>query len=134
MKTYPFQQWSGDGSSTERNDCTVKALSLMLPDKSYQRAYDILHKAGRMPGKRFNFRKWLYEQKEFAVTIIHFNNEKGNRMTPAKFCQQYKAGNYILRIDKHVFAVIDGVVHDTSPIRRPGCRVSYAARFEGIND
>lgn len=134
MKTYPFQQWSGDGSSTEKNDCTVKALSLMLPDKSYQRAHEILQKAGRKDRKRFNFANWLFWQKEFAVTIYNYDNEKGNRMTPVKFCQQNKTGKYILKTRGHVFAVIDGVIHDTSPIRRPGCRVSYAAKFEDTND
>lgn len=53
---------------------------------------------------------------------LSFPAVKGERrMNPATFCETYTQGRYICRVAKHVFAVIDGVVHDEIENRPDRC-------------
>jgi hypothetical protein len=42
-------------------------------------------------------------------------------MTPVQFCAEHPEGVHICKTAKHVFAVIEGVVHDDAPVRDDRC-------------
>ena len=101
--------------SRQQNDCTVRALALAV-DISYDEAYDILKEAGRKCGAGFHFKDWVTtaQVNNCKFEWISFPATKGERrMNPQKFCNTFPSGKYIARVAKHVFCVIDGVVHDT---------------------
>lgn len=103
----------------QKNDCTVRALALVLGTQ-YDDAYDRLKDAGRGCGERFDMVRWL-ERQDWAKKIC-FPAVKGQpRMNPAEFCRRYPSGTFVCRVAKHVFAVIDGVVMDDSPVRADRC-------------
>lgn len=128
---YPWVLSDGGRSqskrSAQKNDCTVRALAIArgLP---YDEAYDILKDAGRKCSRGFDFVRWIATQP--WATKIAFPAAKGQRrMTPAQFCIDHPRGTFILRVSKHVFAVVDGVVHDTFENRPDRC-VYTAFRVE----
>lgn len=101
------------------NDCTVKALAIaaLIP---YDYAYDLLKANGRKSHRGFALPRWLDEQT--WCDRLSFPAVKGERrMNPATFCQTFTSGRYICRVAKHVFAVIDGVVHDEFENRPDRC-------------
>lgn len=112
--SYPYV-FNDAGRSTskrprQKNDCTVRAFALTR-GIAYDEAYDILKAAGRKCATSFNFGAWIKDQ-PFARKIS-FPAVKGNpRMNPPEFCRNFAKGRYIVRTAKHVFAVIDGFVHD----------------------
>lgn len=112
--SYRWVMTDGGRSTSKRprqkNDCTCRALAIAL-NISYDAAYDMLHEAGRKCSRGFKFSDWVAKQ-PFA-TKISFPAVKGQRrMNPASFTAQFPTGVYICKVAKHVFAVIDGVVHD----------------------
>lgn len=103
----------------QKNDCTVRALALSR-GMPYDEAYDRLKLAGRGCGERFDLGRWLDDQ-DWA-TKIPFPAVKGQpRMNPVEFCRLYPVGTFVLRVSKHVFTVIDGVVIDDMPVRGDRC-------------
>lgn len=123
MVSVAFQQTDAGRAKSRRprqkNDCTVRALALAR-SLHYDAAYDDLKKAGRGCSERFDMARWLNGQ-EWAKKLP-FPAVKGQpRMNPAEFCRRYLSGTYICRSAKHVFAVIDGVVMDDSPVRADRC-------------
>jgi len=107
----------------QQNDCTVRAVALAfkLP---YDEAYELMAKAGRKSWQGIHFRSWADQHPHLKRKS--FPAVKGqSRMNPAKFCSEFKIGHWIAQTAKHVFAVIDGVVLDTSSPRPNRC--IYAA-------
>lgn len=124
MKAQTFIQTDGGRKSAgikDRNDCTVRALALAT-GTSYEEAHSALAEDDRQIGKGHDFKGWLYRlawqgknYHGFIFDWVAFKAERGNsRMTRERFCREYPTGTYILREAKHVFAVIDGVAHDTA--------------------
>lgn len=123
LLSYPFETSDAGRSQSKRpkqsNDCTVRAVAIAL-ELPYDEAYDLLALAGRKCTSRFDIVKWLKEQ-PWAEKLA-FPAVKGERrMNPAKFCATYTTGRYICRVAKHVFAVVDGVVYDTTENRPDRC-------------
>lgn len=121
--SYSLQETDAGRSLSKRpkqsNDCTVRALALArsLP---YDAAYDLLAAVGRKSWRGFALDEWLKSQS--WATKMAFPAIKGQRrMNPATFCQQFPKGIFICRVAKHVFTVIDGVVHDTFASRPDRC-------------
>lgn len=123
MHTETFIQTDGGKKAAgfkEKNDCTVRALALAT-GTSYAEAHVALADDDRRTGKGHDFKGWLYrlawQEKSYHGFIFDwfaFKAVRGeSRMTRDKFCREYPVGAYILREAKHVFAVIDGVAHDT---------------------
>ena len=103
----------------QRNDCTVRALALAC-GVTYDEAHDTLMNAGRLVGKRFIMSKWL--DKQPWARKIPFPALKGQkRMTPPVFVDRFPTGLFICKVAKHVFTVIDGVVHDEFKNRSTRC-------------
>lgn len=125
LLSYPFERTDSGRSSSrrqrEQNDCTVRAVATAF-GLDYDDAYDALAEGGRKCSRGFNLSKWLAVQGIASVQRLSFPAVKGRRrMNPATFCSQYPVGNYICRVAKHVFAVVDGVVHDDQEQRPDRC-------------
>jgi hypothetical protein len=121
--SYPFINDDGGRSKSRRtkqtNDCTVRALAIAL-NIPYDCAYDTLAGEGRKCEKGFHLQKWL--NKQAWAEKIAFQAIAGQpRMNPAHFCGEYVNGRYICRVAKHVFAVVDGTVHDMFENRPNRC-------------
>lgn len=134
MPGYPFIATDAGRAESQRpcqqNDCTVRAVALSK-SVSYDAAYDLLARAGRKCGGRFNFGAWVALQP--WANKISFPAAKGQRrMNPATFCQRYPVGIFILKTAKHVFVVKDGVMHDERPEQDDRCvYVAWEVKDEG---
>lgn len=96
-----------------KNDCTVRAYAEAF-DLPFDTVYDMFARAGRKPHNGFNIQSILTQHKN--VVWFSFPAEKGiKRWTPDQFCFYFDKGTYILRTARHVFAVKDGNIYDTSP-------------------
>jgi len=89
-------------------DCTVVALAnaASLP---YKQAHDILQKSGREDGNTHWMEQGLavYESEKFG-DVISFKIDA--RL--ADFLREHPEGRFIVRKRGHVFAVVDGIVHE----------------------
>ncbi len=84
----------------------------------YDTAYDHLAQHGRRSHRRFQLGKHLDKHKQaglFNCTVesLSFPAVKGEpRMNVAMFVERYGNGTYIIKVAKHVAAVMDGVLLD----------------------
>ena len=120
--SYPVEITDGGRSKSKRprqsNDCTVRAIAIAM-GLDYDDAYDWLAAEGRESWSRFNIDEFL---KDRGARKISFPAVKGKpRMNPATFCKEFPKGRYICNVAKHVFAVVDGVVHDAFENRPNRC-------------
>lgn len=107
----------------EKNDCTVRVLAAVLC-LDYRTAHGLLAKAGRKDGHGFRFR----EPEVFAL---------GLEALPEYSCKTWRSvskelptlGSFVIRVRGHVFAVVDGVVHDTgAPVMSQHVKMVYGLR------
>lgn len=103
----------------QKNDCTVRALAIARRI-DYDEAYEILAAAGRQCSKGIVFKDWI-ELQPWADKIPFPAIKGEKRMNPVEFTRRFPIGTYICKVSKHVFAVVDGVVHDTTQIRSNRC-------------
>ena len=113
----------------QHNDCTVVAIALAC-DMPYDAAYDLMAECGRTCSRGFHMHDL---EKGIAAAILEsrtgkrlqwksFPAVKGqSRMNPAKFCEDFQNGRYIVKTAKHVIAIIDGIVLDTKSPRPDRC-------------
>jgi hypothetical protein len=123
------------GFGQENNDCTVRALA-KAGNIDYKLAHEIMAEEGRKPNCTSNMMCGLlnardknllkYEHVQLAKhermfqyaigffgptgECLKFNKMVGPNIN--QFVQQHPRGRYIVRIKRHVFAVIDGVIYD----------------------
>ena len=93
----------------EKRDCSVVALSIAagIP---YDVAHGICKAAGRQNREGMYFMEWCRTQATicgYKVTVVNVP-----RITLAQVIRDFPKGRLICRKKNHVFAVIDGVVHD----------------------
>jgi hypothetical protein len=103
----------------QRNDCTVRAIAT-VKGLAYDEAYDLLKQSGRTSGLGFNLGDWL-KDKTWATKISFPAVKNQRRMNPVSFVQKYPKGIFVCFVSKHVFACVDGVIHDDTPIRADRC-------------
>lgn len=100
----------------EDGDCTVCALATAR-DLPYSEAWQMLYDVqGETRQCSFRLPTWLGSHPErFGVTeALSFPAQKGKkRMTAETFCRRFPSGRYILRMTRHVAAVVDGRLYDT---------------------
>lgn len=108
----------------QKNDCTVRAYAIAF-GIPYDPAYDTLSDAGRKCSSGFDINEFLNNHPR--AEKISFPAVKGReRMNPMAFYERFgDKGTYICRTAGHVYAVVNGVVHDTHAPR--GDRCIYAA-------
>lgn len=110
----------------QKNDCTVRALVITTGMK-YDEVYDILKDSGRKASKIFDLDGWLKSNDTVKIlgkkfNLMTFPPIKGQkRMNPKTFSEVFPKGVFICRTARHVFAVIDGVQHDTFQERSDRC-------------
>ena len=116
-KEYSYFQTSTYG---HKNNCTVRAFhhAFGIP---YEEAFQLLKSFGRQDDKGFVFSSLMYKLKG-SYNGIPFMEHRNPHMTVGSFVNTYKVGTFILRYRGHVFAVIDGVVHDSFKVN-PNKRV-----------
>jgi hypothetical protein len=122
--SFPFQQNDGGRSNSKRpkqkNDCVVRAFAVAFK-QSYDCIYESLAKMGRKCSRgtmKGIWQTWIEERGQ----KISFPAEKGKkRMTPVEFCQKFPKGRFVVQVAGHLFAVIDGVVHDDGQPRADCC-------------
>ena len=96
-----------DDIPSEKNDCTVRAYS-KAAGITYLQAHEELEAAGRKFGKGFRV-KSFYEARNFLWY------PRPHRRVDNFILNIAMRGNWIIWIRGHVFAVCDGVIHDTHP-------------------
>ena len=98
----------------QKNDCTVRAIATAT-HITYDEAYELLAKAGRVCSKGFAFAPWA-DKAVVNGCSFHWQalrKQPGKpRVNIAVFCKQYKQGTYIIKVKRHVLAVINGLCHD----------------------
>jgi hypothetical protein len=92
----------------ERKDCTVRAFALAV-GVTYLDAFRELARLGRRTGRGFKFRL-VAEGRPDLFTRTQLL--KGKRKRVRTLLPQLTSGRYVLRINRHVFAVVDGVLFD----------------------
>jgi len=123
VPTAPFV-WDDGGRSRSRrskqiNDCTVRAVAIAR-SLTYDEVYDKLSGLGRECREGFHLHQINPGQ------WIPFQSIKGfARMYAGPFCKIFGNGRYIIKTAKHVAAVVDGLLHDTS--RTDAFRCVYGA-------
>lgn len=106
--TYTDGGRKASGLSGEQLDCTVRAFAIAR-DVPYIEAHAELSRLGRPSGRGFKFRIVQAKRPDlFSRTEL----TKGKRKRVSTLLRTLKTGRHVLRIHRHVFAVVDGVVHD----------------------
>ncbi len=101
-----------DSIGKERDDCTVRALALCL-DIPYMDAYVKMALLGRKKNKGFPFR--LPNLGSLAKKF-EIRPDLSCRML-GKALPEMQSGRFIVRIRRHVFAVINGEILDRVPLK-----------------
>lgn len=111
----------------ETRDCTVRALATaaQIP---YDTAHSIAKSAGRKNRRGFRTTLLLKHAEKHGVNAARTALGR-RRVKVSTFIRQHSEGRYIVRIRRHAFAVIDGVIHDLDRIVKPGCLVTHAWRI-----
>ncbi len=100
-------------------DCTVRALAI-AGAVDYETAYLLMEQAGRKPRCVANIGPGLEEYKKEGFGKAGWEALLWPHPTLAQFTKAHPRGRYIVRVRctpriGHLFAVIDGVQHDTFP-------------------
>lgn len=123
-KAYSFR-WTDGGAKAagfrERSDCTVRALQI-LSGKPYELVHAVTMAYGRKQRRGFKAfeRAFPAMASRLGMTVkeIYWN------VTVEKVIRAYPTHRLMIQIRGHVFAVVDGVIHDTwHPSLR--CRVRH---------
>ena len=104
----------------DRNCCSVVALAISA-GWSYENAWSSMRTAGRKKGRGATVRTSIeaLENSKIKHEILDMNDMHdirremdGKRLTTNQFAKMFNKGTYQVMIRGHIFAMIDGVVHD----------------------
>jgi hypothetical protein len=132
------------GYQGEADDCVVRAIAIAV-EIPYQKVYDDLHTMQAMFFNRGTRHAFTRSGRRRTPTPRHgvFHHaylpyigiNLGWRWTPTMGigtgttvhlrADELPAGRVIAKVSKHLVAVIDGVIHDTSDCSRDGTRCVY---------
>lgn len=111
----------------EKNDCTVMAMATAF-GISYKVAHNHIKKnLGRVDGKPVRMFPSFSSSFPFGTVDTHRFKIDGikNNITLGKFCEQHPKGRFILLVQGHALAVVDGVVYDHSEKPRRHVLLAY---------
>jgi|688.fasta_scaffold586144_3 hypothetical protein len=98
----------------ETNDCSVRAVSVAsgLP---YYKVHAAFAEAGRKAGNGVSVRIMIAALEKLGImkqqeTLVF------NRPTLSYWLSNNPTGNWVIVKRDHAFAILDGVVHDSSPV------------------
>jgi hypothetical protein len=102
-----------EGNATERNDCTVLAVSIAA-EMDYATAHALLKSNGRKDRHRFNFLGFMEPKGSVRPELGRYSVKR--MTTDARTINQFIAANpngrFIVCKRGHVFAVVNGVLYD----------------------
>ncbi len=102
------------GFKEEKNDCAVRAYAITT-GLDYAEAHRLLELWGRKQNTGTRLITFIASDKNFFPHI--FIDCRGiYPLTVNKFMTLHTKGKFIVAIQKHAFAVIDGTIHDTYEI------------------
>ena len=101
---------SSESGLNENLDCTIRALSASSGIQ-YEVAHKIGKDAGRKDRHRFNVPKLIKEAKKNGLKYYKVIR---STITVNKFLQKYSKGRFYCVRRGHAFAVVDGVILDTT--------------------
>jgi hypothetical protein len=104
---------SCSGIFKERNDCTVRALSVAT-DINYGVIHTIARAAGRQNRKGFNFEKILARAARYGIHSRKVTLQ--NRVRLSTFARKHPRGRYVILCAGHVSPLVDGVYIDCNTI------------------
>lgn len=107
----------------ERNDCTVRALAIAL-EAPYDWAHAYMKANGRKMGRRFRADN-AYQKAEYAgqkLSTPRMFGRKSRKTLAAHLQSGELPKRCILHVTGHVFAVVNGVLMDTTMVR-PRCMI-----------
>jgi len=130
-----FQYSDGGISETnlrEKNDCCVRAVAIAA-DIPYIEAHAMMKAAGRRDRCRMhgfvNLLNATPKIGRFYVVALGLYADTRIRA----FVALQATGRYIIRVNGHAFAVIDGVVHDKFvSVATSGKRITNVWKMEGL--
>ena len=126
MIIIPFERNDGGRSTSarpkQRNDCAVRACAI-LTGIDYDIIYDEFALMGRRCSKGTSRGIWVdFIEGDHGAVRHAFPAVKGERrMNPETFVTTYRTGRWLVQEAGHVYAVIDGVVHDMYEPRHGRC-------------
>lgn len=112
----------------ERADCTVSALACVA-SVPYEWAHEIAKVNGRRGGAAFSAAVMIEAAKANGIKFHKLRFSR--RRTLAKFLREYPTGRFYVRTRGHAFAVVDGVVADST---RHSRLVVEAWQFDGATE
>ena len=95
----------------ESNDCTIRSL-VNTTGIPYQTVHKLFADAGRLVGHPTNLHHTIYT--EYSKSHRLFDRSK--RPTVAMFIESHRSGKWIVKIDRHVFALVDGRIIDSAKV------------------
>jgi hypothetical protein len=110
----------------EKRDCSVRALRIAI-GRSYEEAHRALEASGRL-NKRGAYNRTVHIAAQLFGLVPIDDAASGGPSTPtlAQFVRAHREGRYVIRINTHFLALVDGVVHDNFPLTGPRTRVTAA--------
>ena len=121
------------GYKGDADDCVVRAIAIAT-GKPYQEVYDDLFELNRLNNKnprRCSPRDGNTTRKVYDAYLASLGWEWTATMQIGSGCQvhmrqdELPSGRIIVRLSRHLAAVIDGVLHDTHDCSRGGTRCVY---------
>lgn len=116
-------------------DCVTRSIAI-VPGKPYQEVYDALNSLGRLERtgrckqKKSNSRTGVYKQ-SYPRYMKSLGWQWTPTMTIGSGCKihlkasELPTGRLLVKVSRHLTAVIDGVIHDTHDCSRHGTRCVY---------
>lgn len=108
-----YRYFNMNPAQLDTGDCVVRAISLLL-NQSWERTYLMVALQGfllyQMPATNDVWSQYLYGR-GFRRRAI--KNSCPDCYTVKKFCEDFPIGRYLLALNGHVVAVIDGSYYDT---------------------
>lgn len=103
----------------QKNSCTVIATAIAF-NMSYDAAFDLMQIHGRENNKGLRYDQFLNQYPDYARKISGTPRNANDYQTVAQWIPRLQNGKFIVHVDCHVFAVIDGVIHDKVPVQHWG--------------
>lgn len=94
-------------------DCTVRAISIATGDDWDTTYWGLCHQGSVLKNMPSGDEVWGKYLQGLGWVRRFLRHDCPVCYTVKDFCREFPVGVYVLGIDGHVVAVVDGVVHDT---------------------
>ena len=113
--TNPNPRWKEQkGYVWDTGDCSIRALANAI-GSTWMEAFDFLVEKARrdfsLPNDLHDYRKWLIENGAVWTYLKPVRGKK--RITCEEFAKTHPTGRYVINVNHHDTACVDGVLLDT---------------------